>query len=361
MSEDESMDTGRYDVHSLRQYPAASHDAAFEYLAVDGNATISRHQYEMAANPTGAPSNLAFLLRELLTSRGDLVVLGAEPYDWRVPVFDRLARRHDVVLHTSWPYWGTNDVPQPAGAGRRDRWASFLQKVHAVGVTTEATESVRETGAGAATHVPHGVDTDVYHPAAGRDADRQDTPVVQFVGRLEARKGVGELLEGIAEWRGPETTFRFVGDGPMASAVEAAATEHPIEYTGYVGEERRLASLYATADVLVLPSYAVDGWEELFGIVVIEALSSGTPVVATDCVGPSEIVDHGETGYVVDQHDVEGLMERLHHVVSDADLADRLGRRAREVATDRYDWQVTAEAWAAIFDAVSGSGTRPQP
>ena len=345
-----------YEINSLRQYPAPSHDAAFEYLAADGRATIARHHYEVAPNPTGVPRNAAFLFRELLLNRDDLIVLGAEPYDKRVPVFDRLARRHDLVLHTSWPNWGTANVPQPTDSERRiERWTDFLSRVHVVGVTEAATDAAREFGASEASHVPHGIDTDVYRPDAGQPGDERDRPVVLFVGRLERRKGVAQLLEIAANWTGPEVTFRFVGDGPLADDVAAAARSDRVEYAGYVSDDERLASLYATSDALALPSYAVPGWEELFGIVVIEAMACGLPVVATDCVGPAEILDDGETGFVVPQHDTDALAERLRRVVSDDVLRDRLGERARERAESAYDWAVTAEQWAAVYDDARGA------
>jgi glycosyltransferase involved in cell wall biosynthesis len=344
-----------YEINSLRQYPAPSHDAAFEYLSVDGLATISRYHYEVAPNPTGAPRNAIFLGREVLVHRDDLIVLGAEPYDKRVPVFDRLARRHNLVLHTSWPYWGTANAPQSTSSERRiERWADFLGRVHVVGVTEAATEAAREFGAREASHIPHGIDTDVYRPGAGQPGDERDRPVVLFVGRLERRKGVAQLLEIAANWTGPEVTFRFVGDGPLADDVAAAARGDRIEYMGYVGDDERLASLYATSDALALPSYAVPGWEELFGIVVIEAQACGLPVVAADCVGPREIVDD-ETGFVVPQHDTDALAERLRRVVSDDGLRERLGEQARERAESEYDWTVTAEQWAAVFDDVRGA------
>lgn len=343
-------------IHVLRQYPTAPHDAAFEHLAATGEATVSRYQYELSSNPRGAPRNAAFLVNAFLRRRGDTVVLGAEPYDPRVPLFNRLARRHDVVLHTSWSRWGTNEVPQPTGSKRRrQRWRQFLGRVHAVGVTEAATKSVRDAGAGAATHVPHAVDTDRYRPDAGQEQDRRNRPVVTFVGRLERRKGIEDLLTVARDWGGPEACFRFVGDGPLESRVREAAVSDRVSYEGYVGDEARLASLYATSDVFVLPSFAVDGWEELFGIVVIEAFASGLPVVATDCVGPNELVDDGETGHIVPQRDRGALADRIEWLLTDDEARAAMGRRARAVAERRYGRSVTAEQWAGVFDIVSGN------
>jgi glycosyltransferase involved in cell wall biosynthesis len=341
------------EIKTLRQYPMKNHNKSFQHLVESGAATIDRYQYDALANLRGIPRNGAFLLHEMLTATDNLIILGAEPYDPRVPMFERLASRHDVVLHTSWPYWGTNDVPQPTSSDwLRQRWRSFLNEVYAVGVTTASTNSVRTAGARAATTIPHGVDTDIYHPDADEIVDKNAQQTVLFVGRLEERKGVSELLDVREAWRGPETQFRFVGDGPLAEEVSAAAATNEVVYEGYVSDESRLAALYAAADVLVLPSYEVKGWQELFGIVIIEAMAAGTPVVATDCVGPAEIVDDGDTGIIVPQNDIESLRLELENLLFDDDRRTALSERSREVAESRYDWRQTSGEWQTVFDAI---------
>lgn len=337
-------------INILRQYPAESHNSPLRCVAQRSNLDLSTHEYGLTTNITNVGGNVRFLADLLLQSRGKRVILGAEPFDPLVPIFQRLADRHDVILHTSWPYWEENFVPQPARFGwQRCRWEQFLENVRAIGVTRAATASVSEAGASEAVHIPHAVNTDVYHPAAG--STERDDPVILFVGQLEPRKGVVELVDLIQNWEGPETRFWFVGDGPLKTQVSSlAASNERVEYFGYVADEDRLADLYASSDIFTLPSYRVEGWEELFGIVVIEALACGLPVVATDCVGPKEIIDEGETGYVVQQHDVDALRNRLEMLVSSQNEREQMGEGAREVAEARYRTNLVAEQWRRVLD-----------
>jgi glycosyltransferase involved in cell wall biosynthesis len=338
------------EINVLRQYPAASHDAPIREIARREGHHIRRHEYDLTSNLEGLLGNVSFLTRSLFWTENEPVVLGAEPFDPIVPLFHRLARRHRVVLHTSWPYWEGDFVPQPARfEWQRDRWKRFLRDVTVVGVTRAATESVATAGASRAVHIPHGVDTKTYRPDAGTIG--RDEPVVLFVGRLESRKGIDDLVGVIQNWEGPETRFWFVGEGPRSETVARLATDvDTVEYFGFVSETTRLANIYASADVFTLPSYRVEGWEELFGIVVIEALSSGLPVVATDCVGPSEIIEDGETGHLVGQRDQPALRHRLEELVASDDRREAMGLRAREVAIEQYDQERVANQWRSVLD-----------
>ncbi|WP_157744147.1 glycosyltransferase [Halopenitus persicus] len=310
---------------------------------------METHEYDLDSNFDGIIGNLQFLGDALLWSRDERIVLGAEPFDPRVPLFQWLADRHDVVLHTSWPYWKTDFIPQPPRFNwQRRRWRSFLDDIRVVGVTEAATKSARAAGASDAVNIPHAVDTDIYTPDAS--THRRDDLIVLFVGQLEPRKGVRELIDVIRTWNGPPARFWFVGDGPLTGNIRTLAhNKDNVEYFGYVSEDAQLADIYASADVLTLPSYRIDDWEELFGIVVIEAFACGLPVVATDCVGPAEIIDEGETGYVVGQHNTAALESRLSELLSSPDDRAQMSKRAREVAVERYDDDEVSRRWKRVL------------
>ena len=340
-------------INILRQYSAGSHNAPIQYLASQEGHEVKTHEYDLSSNVSNIGGNLHFLAKSLFQARDERIILGAEPFDPLVPLFDRLADRHYVVLHTSWPRWESNsNVPQPAHFDWQHRkWQSFLNKVQAVGVTAAATTSVTEAGANEAVHIPHSIDTNTYRPNATADSvTDSDVPVVLFVGQLEERKGVAELINVITSWDGPDTEFWFVGDGSLSDAVsELATSSNRVKYFGFVSDEQRLAALYANADVFTLPSYRVDGWEELFGIVIIEAFASGLPVVSTDCIGPTEIIEDGETGYVVPQHDTEQLADRLTKLTSSPNQREKMGHQARSEAIERYDSKRIAEEWRDVL------------
>jgi glycosyltransferase involved in cell wall biosynthesis len=110
-----------------------------------------------------------------------------------------------------------------------------------------------------------------------------------------------------------------------------------------------LPGLYRQARVLALPSVhrTCYGREvrvsELLGLVALEAMASGTPVVASRLGGLPEVVLEGVTGFLVEPGNVDELRERLSEVLRDPDLAARLGRNGRDLVVERFTWRACAE------------------
>jgi glycosyltransferase involved in cell wall biosynthesis len=204
-------------------------------------------------------------------------VVGAEPFDIRVPLFRRANRHNHIIYHTSWPYWSGNDVPRkPYLSSQKDWWKQFIEEVPTVTVTKAAKNAVEQFG-GTATHIPHSVDTDLFRPDQG-SSENGDT--ILFVGRLVEEKGIFDLINA-AERISPTPQVQVVGSGPLYERIESYGGPANIELTGHVRDNERLAEIFAAADVHVLPSYKNGRWEELFGMVIIESMASGTPTVAT--------------------------------------------------------------------------------
>jgi glycosyltransferase involved in cell wall biosynthesis len=114
--------------------------------------------------------------------------------------------------------------------------------------------------------------------------------------------------------------------------------------------------LYRRAAVVVLPSVQVTcygkrvGISELLGLTVLEAMASGTPVVCSRIGGLPEVVEDGETGFLVTPGDVDELHDRLATLLADRSLAARMGRAARDAALSRFTWQACAARCLAAYD-----------
>jgi glycosyltransferase involved in cell wall biosynthesis len=117
-----------------------------------------------------------------------------------------------------------------------------------------------------------------------------------------------------------------------------------------VSDNERLADIYRNADLLVLPSHRHGVWEELFGIVLIEAMACETPVVATDCVGPSEIIEDGTNGFLIEQHDMGALQKVIEDIASRPSLSKRLGEQARRDVVNNYDISPVADQWDEMLN-----------
>lgn len=210
--------------------------------------------------------------------------------------------------------------------------------------------------------VPNGVDVARFaraepHPEL-HDPER---PTLLFVGRLEPRKGLEPLVRSFTELktRRPELRLLVVGDGPEGTRCRALlppGLRDDVVFLGRVSGDE-LAACYAAADVYVSP--ALGG--ESFGIVLLEAMAAGTPVVASDIPGYRTVVRDGEQGRLVAPGDPSALADAIDGLLDNPSLRRSLAAEGRRVAAD-HDWAVVAGRLRAVYDEVSGgggAGTRP--
>ncbi|MGH3134100.1 MAG: glycosyltransferase [Gaiellaceae bacterium] len=161
-----------------------------------------------------------------------------------------------------------------------------------------------------------------------------DAFVVGWVGRMTGVKDTGAVLEIVraARERGVDAVLCMVGDGPDRERLEQQAHELGIARACYfVGYQEDVAGYYRLFDALVLPSV-----NEGTPVSAIEALASGTPVVANRVGGVPDVVREGVDGFLVEPGDVGGAAERLALLAGDPGLRARLGESGRSWALERY-------------------------
>jgi glycosyltransferase involved in cell wall biosynthesis len=201
--------------------------------------------------------------------------------------------------------------------------------------------------------VPYGVDTERFHPPAV-DSALQSGPGgslrILFVGRVGQRKGIGYLLRAVAELRRTrEVTLRVVGNLWGEQEPYRPFSED------YLHLPRQPDSIYPQvyreADVFVLPSL-IEG----FGLVILEAMASGLPVIVTPNTGGRDIVTDGVEGFIVPIRDTSALKERLVFLQDNPDARRQMGMAAR-VKAEQYGWdryyRGIADCLISIHDAMS--------
>jgi glycosyltransferase involved in cell wall biosynthesis len=188
--------------------------------------------------------------------------------------------------------------------------------------------------------------------ADGRSA-RLPHPLVLYVGALIERKGVQLLLEAfrrVAQMH-PTAHLRFVGEGPLRAQLERRVAEwgltERIELTGFI-DYAQIHLQYAQADLFVLPTL-----EDAFGVVVVEALSAGVPVICSPFAGAADYLQDGESGFIVDPEDTRRLAERIGMLLSDARLRERMARRGRELSL-LFDASSVAEVFLTAVRRADG-------
>lgn len=197
--------------------------------------------------------------------------------------------------------------------------------------------------------VYNGVDLDAFHPHVDGGPVRvehgidEDTPLLLFVGHEYERKGFDDILQALARLP-DEVQLLTVGGGhqePWKARARELGVADRITWTGYVPDED-LPAHYAAADVFVFPTRY-----ESFGLVVLEAMATGTPAVAGDLACIREFLTPGEHGRLVDPGDVPDLADAITTCLGPE--GDELAEAARARAED-FGWQRTAEATRDLYD-----------
>lgn len=201
--------------------------------------------------------------------------------------------------------------------------------------TSEATRRYLKESGIERLHVwPQGVDTKRFHPGKRSErwrvkltAGHPEAPLLLYVGRLGREKNIGSLKEVLRAL--PGVRFALVGDGPARRELEIAFDGLPAVFSGTRrGEE--LTAAYASADALVFPSTT-----ETLGLAMLEALSSGLPVLAARAGASDEVVEDNVSGLLYEPGDTGALVEAVRRIVEDEDLRGRLSEGARAAAETR--------------------------
>jgi len=197
--------------------------------------------------------------------------------------------------------------------------------------------------------IPNGIDVSVFHPGHAPIRHLRDERVnILFVGRLEKRKGLGYLLRGyeFMKQRVPNTRLIVVGDGPLRSSVESYISRHRVPdvvMAGYV-PDTVLPRYYCSADIFCAPATGA----ESFGIVLLEAMATGLPVVATEIDGYMSVLEPGRDSLTVQPKSWSELGAALVILARDAQLRTRMGAYGLEKAR-LYAWEEVAAQVLEVY------------
>jgi len=202
------------------------------------------------------------------------------------------------------------------------------------------------------TIVPGAVDTDRFTP--GPPPDPIAPPVLLYHGRVDARKGVLDLLDAARQLRGEGERFRLLisGIGPTfdetAETIRTLDLSDCVEMTGYVDYEQ-VPEVYRRAEIFVSPTYA-----EGFSNTILEAMASGLAVVSCRSVGVVDCIRDGENGLLTDPGDRAGLAGALRRVLRDRGLRQQLADAALAECRAVYSWKAVGRQIMNVYGDVQG-------
>ncbi len=175
-------------------------------------------------------------------------------------------------------------------------------------------------------------------------------PIILFVGRLVPRKGLHFLIQAMKNLNKDEIRAKLivVGDGPDRFAYTDLVNELNLNgqviFTGYI-DDNFLEKIYSLSDIVAIPSI-----NEPFGIVVLDAMMAGKPIVAFDSGALPEILEDNVNGMLVKPEDPIAFSEALSKYLSDPELAQKVGRRNLEVVLSKYSWSKYAEKLDWVYN-----------
>jgi phosphatidylinositol alpha-mannosyltransferase len=232
-----------------------------------------------------------------------------------------------------------------------------LEKIGArVAVSEDARRTLVEHVGGDAVLIPNGVFVDRFATASPQPAWRGDAGTIGFIGRLdEPRKGLPTLLRAmervVAERPGVRLLVAGKGDAEEAVEDAPAAVREAVTFLGVVSEADK-ARLLRSVDVYVAPNLG----GESFGIILVEAMSAGAPVLASDLDAFGRVLDDGRVGVLFPAGDVTALATSLLDLLSDGTRRDRL-RAAAATWVRRFDWSTVGDELIAVYETVAaGAG-----
>jgi len=204
--------------------------------------------------------------------------------------------------------------------------------------------------------VPVGVDTDNFRPL-NIDEDENTLFFLSVLDKFHEYKGLEYLLKALRIVKNEINDIRLIvgGDGELKvhyqNMVNRLDLVDNVKFVGYIPDSK-LIEYYNRCSAFVLPSYSPD--QEGFGIVLLEALACGKPVITTEIVGVSRDIKEFDAGKIIKPRDVQGLADAIIEVLQDKILRRKMGKHGRRIAT-KYSWESIARTIEKIYWDVLGA------
>jgi teichuronic acid biosynthesis glycosyltransferase TuaC len=201
--------------------------------------------------------------------------------------------------------------------------------------------------------IPNGINLEKVAAKKGKsDKTSEDCSVVLSVSYLIKRKAIDYNIKAIQALskKYPYLNYKIVGDGSeknnLVKLVNDLKMNEHIEFLG-LKSHQEVMSYMAECDIFSLPS-----WNEAFGVVYIEAMAHGKPIIACKGEGIEDVVTHMKTGMLVKPKDVDSLVEAMDYLLSHPEEAKAMGERARQMVLENYTWEKNAEKTIKVYEDV---------
>ncbi len=301
--------------------------------------------------------NIAFRLKVPLI-KNKTIIIGMAPYDFRIIWYKNLLKHNNLILSTSHPFWDSeNRAPRKYSLLTfiaKFYWKTFLEnrKLKIVTVTKTAFNSLNNSFKinGEISQIYHCVNTDNFK---AQHHKTNDIIKILFVGKFLRSKGLDTIVELIEKMNPNKFFFTLVGNGEYKKNVEHVFSKKNVTYLGFIRDKTKLSKIYNDHHFFLNLSIKNNKWEELFGIVNIEAMAAGLVVIASDHVGPAEIVQNGTNGFLVKEKDSDAVIEIITNLTNNWDKYKQIINNATKYVQN-FDRISIAQQWSDMINTQHG-------
>lgn len=282
------------------------------------------------------------------------IIMGMAPYDFRIIWYKKLLNTNNLIYNTSNPFWG-DDSKTP----RKYRiltkflkkyWVNFLKdkRLKIVTVTKSAynTLTTNFTINGNIKQIYHTVDTSIFKNIK---IDNDGKLHILFAGKLLYEKGLDIVVELLESMDKTKYHFHIVGDGEHKKNIAHIFKKDNVTYYGWISDKEVMARIYQKCHIFLNPSIKNNKWQELFGIVNIEAMASGLVVIASNHIGPSEIIKNGVNGFLVEEKNSLEIAKIIDALFSDRVLLKQISKHAL-ISSELYSIENISKQWESLIN-----------
>jgi len=232
-------------------------------------------------------------------------------------------------------------------------------KPHYIAVTKMEIPIIKEYGADDdhIHFIPHGVNTDIFKPVDGSRLKKkfglENSDIILYVGRIAKGKGVDKLIKilNLVIKKNKRVKLVIIGGDAgylpiVKNLIQRYNLSKYVTLVGYVSKIN-LPEYYSMADLIVYPSR-----QEIFGLVLCEAMACGKAVIGSDIMGPSEIILNGKTGYTSNFKDLNKISEIIIDLFDNRKLLSQMGKNGLKRVKETYTWEKAAVSHFKLYMAV---------
>ena len=350
------------EIYVLHEYGAPNHFTALEFLASENDAIIFYREFSIIKDLVKAIIkhdyrlfkkqlvNIIFIFN-LLFSKNKNIIIGIAPYDFRLVYLRILLKCHNSFYFTSWTNWKGDYYPKKILSKNnliQKSWKSFIEKdiKGLFCVTNSSLDSISSMYRISCTTsvVYHSV---IEHKVSFTRKEEDITRLI-FVGRLDRNKGIDDLLNLMQILDNEKYHLTIIGDGEYKNKVIEFTKQYKnTKYLGYISSKEELYKEYKKIDIQLLFSRKHDNWQEVFGMVIIEAMYNSVPTISTNHSGPFEIITNNVNGCIIE--DDENIVESVGKLLSDGNIMHHLQKSNLKKYATKYYAQNLSEKWGIVL------------